>query len=867
MGNKVVPLNKEIFPRIYCPVLFMAVAMLLGSTAGLAQTRSTNSDSPPAAHMRSLNNSLLNLHGQMQVRASDFRSLRMQAADVIEQRAAALTRLVQDEPHTALTFAFSPELLADLAAKFPRSSSQLESHATVTGPVKHWIVDYPKGARSIWQMNADGLSLNLYFSGPEPANPKSNQLLQATGVLVGSEMAVESSNLLQSSSVSSPSPNFNQPATTATRQRERLWPTLAMFVFGFAFVLPGLGGKIRLSRRQAVVILRHLSVYAFVLAFVWSSTPILAQNSCSTKGMQNTAVLLVNFSDIATTVDPATAYTDFFDTSSGRSLNGYWQEASYGQTSAGGNVFGPFTIGPSSSYTCAIFQQLSSDVLSAAIAGGVNLQNYSRIFVIFPGLSSCGWIGLTSAGSSNAGCTTWSIPAGTLTASLSYVVDNYIMNIYYPWTTSRDGAVALLAHEGGHQFGLPHSGTIDDRPTAVLEPPGTAGHITDQGDEFAVMGAHNLGLYQAQQKAAILGWMSSPTNYQTVTTSGTYTLQPIETNPPGLQALKIQRGSSPGYYLWVEYRQPIGQYDSTLAAPPLSNQPFTGAMVTYEDPYYQGPGQVPGHTYLVDFNLNDTYWTTPDLNPGQTWTDPYTNVSLSLSGTTSSGLTVAVNYGATSCNSAAPSVSVSPLDPSIYPGQSASYSVSVTNNDSSACSSSTINLGSTAPSGWFTSLSASSVTLGPGQSATVTMGKGAPSGTAAGTYAVNLSAATTSFNASGTANATVMTPPSLAVSVSTSGSTFTAPGTVSITALVTNGGAAASGANVTFTVTAPNGSNSTQTATTGSNGMAAWNYKLNGKSVAGSYSVIAQASLSSGTKRNNTSTQSATSNTVTFTVQ
>src|SRR5437016_5553619 len=30
-------MNKEIFPRIYCSVLFMAVAMLLGGSAGFAQ--------------------------------------------------------------------------------------------------------------------------------------------------------------------------------------------------------------------------------------------------------------------------------------------------------------------------------------------------------------------------------------------------------------------------------------------------------------------------------------------------------------------------------------------------------------------------------------------------------------------------------------------------------------------------------------------------------------------------------------------------------------------------------------------------------------------------------------------------------------
>src|SRR5439155_26373044 len=127
--------------------------------------------------------------------------------------------------------------------------------------------------------------------------------------------------------------------------------------------------------------------------------------------------------------------------------------------------------------------------------------------------------------------------------------------------------------------------------------------------------------------------------------------------PTALQALKVQRGTNPGYYLWVAYKQPIGPYDSTLSNAPYSAaQPYTGAMVTYEDPIYQTSGQIPGHTYLLVFNLGDTYWLAPDLNPGQTWTDAYTNVSLSVASANASELTLNVNYGSTPCTVANPTV-------------------------------------------------------------------------------------------------------------------------------------------------------------------------------------------------------------------
>src|SRR5438132_769823 len=216
-------------PQICVSALFLAVLVLLGSTLGPAQTPSRNPDTPASAQMRALNNSLLHLHGRMQAAgANDFRYLRSQAATVMAQRAAALASLIQTNPHDALAFAFSPELLADLAAKFPQSSAQLESHATVIGPVQHWVADYPgfKSSRSIWRMDAGGRTLNLYFTGPEPGNLNSDQVLQARGVVAGSLMAVETSTLVQSSAsnkVPVPVLRRNSRTTDGNGQRFYFW--------------------------------------------------------------------------------------------------------------------------------------------------------------------------------------------------------------------------------------------------------------------------------------------------------------------------------------------------------------------------------------------------------------------------------------------------------------------------------------------------------------------------------------------------------------------------------------------------------------------------------------------------------------------
>jgi len=368
------------------------------------------------------------------------------------------------------------------------------------------------------------------------------------------------------------------------------------------------------------------------------------------------------------------------------------------------------------------------------------------------------------------------------------------------------------------------------------------------------MSVNNLGLYPASHKAEVLNWMTAGSNYQVVQSGGTYTLQPLELSTPGLQALKVQRGTgNPGYYLWVEYRQPIGAYDSTLPS-----QPFSGALIHYEDP------TTGAYTNLLDFTPGDTLKTSPALLAGQTWTDPYSNLSISALSATASGLTVSVNYGAASCTQANPTVTLTPPDPSIYPGGSATYTVSVLDNDSAACSASTFNMGSAQPSGWPTSFSSTSVTLTPGQSAPVTMVKSGSSSTLPGTYAVDANASNNIYVGSAQANVTVASAPTTTATVSVPSSTYTRRSTVPITGTVLNGGTPTSGASVVFTLTRADGSTVTQSATTSTKGIATWSYKLNPKSPTGTYSVNAQATLSSV---GGAGTQPVISNTATFSVQ
>jgi len=726
-----------------------------------------NAQADRAAHVRGLNNDLLRLHSEVsQNPPGQAATKRVQAAQVIGQRADALSNLIQRDPAQALSLAFSREALADLRAAFPDATSQLESHRTLRGSVERWVAESAdlRASTTVTHLRSGGQALSLYFVGPEPVGLTSGSILEATGVQVGTAMAVSSSTLVS--------------------------PT----------VLTSSGGMSPLGA-----------------ASTNSATTITTGLSCSTTGVQKTAVILATWAGatVPPAVTPQSVYDTFFGTG-GHSLDGYLQEASYGQTSAAGDVFGWYTL--SQPYACGQGDQILNEAMAMAAAQGVNFQNYTRIFIVYPN------IGCT-AGSASLGCFTLSTPSGSITASTAGIEADYLVG---------DQGVQLAAHEAGHNLGLQHAGTLNFG-TEALGPLGAAGTVNEFGDEWSVMGSYNLGQYSAQHKAEILNWLAPTTNYQVVQSSGTWSLQPFETGPAGLQALKIQRGAGNNAWLWVEYRQPIGNYDSTV----YFQQPSGGAFIHYED------STTGLFTHLLDFTPGDGSWYNPALTAGNTWVDAYTGLSISLQSATASALTVNVTYGPTPCAHANPTVSASPLNPSSSPGKSVGYSVVVTNNDSAGCSAGNFSLASNQPSGWATAFSATTLTLSPGQSGTVTMTKNIPASVIAGMYAVDTTAADNTNTGSGLANVTVTVPPAVTVGVSTASLTYAVKQTASVTATVLYGATPAAGANVKFTMTQPGGSTSTKTITTDSSGRAVWSYKIGARGPLGTYSITASTTFNS----------------------
>lgn len=106
------------------------------------------------------------------------------------------------------------------------------------------------------------------------------------------------------------------------------------------------------------------------------------------------------------------------------------------------------------------------------------------------------------------------------------------------------------------------------------------------------------------------------------------------------------------------------------------------------------------------------------------------------------------------CTRAAPSVSMSGTGGQLAAGATANYTISVRNNDSADCASTSFAVARTVPAGWTGTLGTTSVTLAPGGTSTTTLAVVSPATAVAGSYGIGSgvsSSAGTTYTASASA--------------------------------------------------------------------------------------------------------------------
>jgi hypothetical protein len=486
-------------------------------------------------------------------------------------------------------------------------------------------------------------------------------------------------------------------------------------------------------------------------------------------------------------------------------------ENSFQQTYTTGNVTGWYTV-PVSSTVCDTGNIANYGNAAAQNAGYV-LSNYQHLVYIFPN-NACSWWGLSTIGGS---------------PSQSWIRD---------YTNSTSGVALMnLTHELGHGLGLYHSHGWN-----CTSYPSNSCSSNEYGDTLDVMG--NIDYvsaphYNAQQKE-LLGWLnySAQPPIVTVGSSGTYSLAPYESQDSGTKALKVAQAN--GQYYYIEKRTSAG-YDSFLSG---NSNVLNGVVLHLATPGYANTSQ------LLDIPSPSAESLSPALAAGQQYTDSTANVSITPVSAGSTGASVQVTVGPATCVQANPTVSISGPTSSVAPGAQASFTVSVRNNDTSLCTTSTFSLGSSVPSGWTGSYTSSALILAPGGNGSTTILVTAPQGTPNGTYSVSATAtnSSTGYAGSASANETIYTAPPVTVTVTTNQSTYTSGSKIVSTATVLSGALPVTGVSVTMNITKADGSIVRLNGTTNSNGAATVTYQIKKQDPAGTWNATGSYSNGSANK-------------------
>ncbi|HET7064759.1 MAG TPA: NEW3 domain-containing protein [Rudaea sp.] len=398
------------------------------------------------------------------------------------------------------------------------------------------------------------------------------------------------------------------------------------------------------------------------------STPLTMQTATTqstasatvVSGVQNTIVIIANFTNAAVTSTPSQIQNIMFSDPAGHSIDALFRETSFGNVGFSGQVAGPFVINVSTAAACDLAGWADA-ADSAATASGVNVSSYPRRLYIMPTteMSVCGMQGAGQVGGS---------------PSRAWVFDYTVNDLY--------------AHELGHNLNMAHASTL-------------ANVYGDASDDMAGSG-YPLRHFNAPHMEQ-MGWMPAG-NIRTITASGTYTVAALELSPtqtPAPQILKVLKPDTGDYY-YFSYREPLG-LDSGLRTAywnRVNVHKYTGNYIAYD-------------TYLLAL-----------LDDASVFSDATNGITVTQVSHASDRATVQVQIsggGTPTCQRATPVLALSPSSQSGTAGSTRSYTVSLTNNDNTYCSASSFSLANVIPSGWTGTLSPSALSLAPGVAGSATL--------------------------------------------------------------------------------------------------------------------------------------------------
>jgi uncharacterized membrane protein len=371
-------------------------------------------------------------------------------------------------------------------------------------------------------------------------------------------------------------------------------------------------------------------------------------------------------------------------------------------------------------------------------------------------------------------------------------------------------------------------------PTLTLSP-GGSGSSTLQ---VISPNSAATGIYSV----AASGTNSSATNFSG-SASATYVLNTapcINANPTvtlsPAQSQSVQPGTTVTYVIAVKNNDNASCNSSTFHLSDSVTSGWTAVLGMSNAALTIAPGSQASTSLNVTSPTNAT-------GGSYSLTGSAVNTTYSSSNYSGSAGATYVVAGGASCTRANPSLTISPSQSqSVAAGTPVNFTVSVKNNDSSACTTSTFNLSDTVSSSWSGVWNSSTLTLSPGSTASATLQVGSPSTAGAGSYNLTASASNASagsYSGSVSAAYVVATSTSTTVSVSTNSATYTGGQNVKISVSVLSGTTPVSGAAVKVNVINPLGTVTSLSGSTGTNGSLTLNYRLKKQATSGTYQVQA----------------------------
>ncbi|MES2970842.1 MAG: NBR1-Ig-like domain-containing protein [Patescibacteria group bacterium] len=387
---------------------------------------------------------------------------------------------------------------------------------------------------------------------------------------------------------------------------------------------------------------------------------------------RKTAVILITWADNPVKpVDVATIKRQIFGTewlnpgSEEPPVNLYYRETSYnersltGKINPDGDVFGWYAV-PTTSKNC-FYGYWRTEAYEMATAEGHDLSGYDNFVYLWPdgnyAATNCGFSGIAQVGGN--------------TAYAGIVNSRGI----YPW---------VLAHELGHNFGARHANGRFCYDTNNL-PVAMSANCKDieYQDAYNVMGNSNYLQMNATHKS-VLGWLQ-PSNTQTVTATGDYSLTPLENGDSSVKQLKIiQPAKGKTYYpnYCVELRQPYGVIDGRTSATEPERSQYYGVLIRQAADCTSSAA-----TYIIDTTpttLGPGGSRDAGLKTGKTFTDPISGISITAVSITpgEAVVRVAFNGRSVSTNNAACSLQNTPM--AVKPGSSFTTNMVIKNTGSKA---------------------------------------------------------------------------------------------------------------------------------------------------------------------------------------